>query len=104
MDFIDFWQIGGIKGRCNALLAMNYVAHMIDSDEIFNEWEEWGIPDYVNTVDDFKEYANDVDFIGTMTVFLNCIAKAAETTGLFYDGLRADMSSCDDLYDREERK
>lgn len=83
--------------RIKLIKAMEYIAHNLNDEEIFESWLSVGVADgdieYGSldiTSDDIENldyYIEDDNFKDLMTVFLRLMKRANESGGLYCDGV-----------------
>ena len=86
--------------RIKMVKAMEFIAHQIKDDELFNQWREGGVETKdirygeleVNSSDESAlgyYYNSDRDFAELMHTFLWCMKEAYKSGGLFCDDVES---------------
>lgn len=83
--------------RIKVIKAMEYIARQINDEEVFIHWLVCGVPDWevpygdltTDPLDGVIEwwYDDDDNYAELMRVFLDCMAAAKKSGGLYSDGV-----------------
>lgn len=83
--------------RIKMVKAMEFIARQVNDEDVFQDWLEYGVADgdieygdmQVHEYDkeDLELYINDVEFADLMQTFVNTIACAKHSGGLYCDGV-----------------
>lgn len=82
--------------RIKVIKAMEYIARQINDEEVFIHWLACGVPDWevpygdltTDPLYDLEWICNDDErYADLMRVFLDCMAAAKKSGGLYSDGV-----------------
>ena len=83
--------------RIKMVKAMEFIARQVNDEEVFEEWLVMGVADgdieygdlgiRASDAETMEYYINDDDFAYLMHTFLNMMANAKKSGGLYCDGI-----------------